>query len=157
MVNRRARDLGLSRTKEKPWSPEEVNYLASHYHKVPLYRLTLKLRRTKTAIKLKAKRLGYSKKGEGYTSRSLARALGVDQHWVTKRIVEGKLRVTRRGTDRLPQQGGDYYLITENALIAMIRQYPQELDIRKVDQVWFMDLVASRLKAPNNKREEVNI
>lgn len=153
VVNRRASRLGLSRVKEKPWTADDDEYLGRQYHSVPVRNLARYLGRTVVAVKLRAKRLGYRKKGEGYTAHSLAVALGEDSHWVTARIHEGKLTAGRRGTERTAGQGGDYYYITDAAIVEMVRRFPYEIDLRKVDRLWFMDLMASWLKTPNAKSD----
>ena len=147
-VNRRAAVLGLSRPKDRPWTPEEVEYLERNYHRSSVKVVARRLARSVTATRLKAKRLGLRKHGEGYTACSLAQALGVDPHWVLCRIRAGKLNATHRNSERTPSQGGDSWLITEAAVVAFIRSCPYELDLRKVDQLWFMDLLTSWLKAP---------
>ncbi len=72
-------------------------------------------------------------------------ALGVDPHWVLARIRSGKLRASHRQTERKPEQGGDSWLITDETVIALIRDHPYDIDLRKVDSVWFMDLIAPYL------------
>jgi biotin operon repressor len=147
-VNRRAAALGLSHTKDRPWTPEEEEYLESSYHRISLKTLARKLGRTPTAVRLKAKRLRLRKHGEGYSACSLAQALGVDPHWVLARIRSGKLRATHRQTERTEAQGGDSWLITEEAVVSFVREYPYELDLRRVDRLWFLDLVSTWLRDP---------
>ena len=147
-VTRRAAALGLSRTKDQLWTPEEEEYLERNYHRTSMKALVKHLSRSTTAVRLKARRLGLRKRGEGYTARSLALALGVDPHWVLARIRAGKLTATHRRTERTGAQGGDSWLITEKAVVAFVRECPYELDLRKVDQLWFMDMVSSGLRTP---------
>ena len=151
-LNRRARDLGLSRIKDAPWSPADVAYLETHYHRLATKQIAKNLGRTVTAVKLKAKRLGYRKNGEGYNAHSLSQALGVDPHWVIRRIREGKMSASTRSTERLPQQGGDSYLITDQEVVRFIRKHTFEIDLRKVDRLWFLDLVHEALNSPKRRR-----
>jgi hypothetical protein len=67
----------------------------------------------------------------------------VDIHWVTKRIKDGKLKASRRHTDR---EKGDYSLISDRAVVQFICENPYEVDLRKVDRLWFMDLMVAALK-----------
>jgi hypothetical protein len=106
------------------------------------------LGRSPTAIKLKAKRLGLRKYDEGYTASSLAEALGVDPHWVLSRIRSGMLRASQRKTERKPEQGGDSWLVTDEAVLELLREHPYDIDLRKVDSLWFMDLIAPCLQRP---------
>jgi hypothetical protein len=104
--------------------------------------LAKRLGRSPTAIKLKAKRLGLRKYDEGYTASSLAEALGVDPHWVLSRIRSGKLRAAPRRTERRFEQGGDSWLISDDALLDFLREHSYDVDLHKVDSLWFMDLIA---------------
>ncbi len=145
-VNRRASALGLSRPKERPWLPDDEAYLESNFHHVSVKALARRFGRSPTAIKLKAKRLGLRKREDAYTACSLAEALGVDPHWVLARIRSGKLRASHRQTERKPEQGGDSWLITDEAVIDLIRDHPYDIDLRKVDSFWFMDLISPLLQ-----------
>ena len=146
-LNRRARDLGLSRVKESPWSPADVAYLETNYHRMATKQIAKRLGRTVTAVKLKAKRLGYRKNGVGYNLHSLSQALGVDPHWVRDRIRAGLIAARTRATERTIQQGGDSYLITDQEVLSFLRKHTFEVDLRKVDQLWFLDLVHEALNS----------
>ncbi|MCJ7510375.1 MAG: hypothetical protein MUP14_05770 [Dehalococcoidia bacterium] len=145
-VNRRAAALGLSRPKDRPWSAQGEAYLEANFHHVSAKTLARKLGRSPTAVKLKAKRLGLRKYDEGYTASSLAEALDVDPHWVLARIRSGKLRASHRHTERTVQQGGDSWLITDEAVVELLAEHPYDIDLRKVDSLWFMDLIAPYLQ-----------
>ena len=155
-VNRRAVALGLSRPKDRPWSEDDRDYLEANFHRSAVKALAKRLGRSPTAIKLKAKRLGLRKYDEGYTASSLAEALGVDPHWVLSRIRSGKLRAAPRRTDRKPEQGGDSWLITDDALLDFLREYSYDIDLRKVDSLWFMDLIGPCLQhaAPSPRQSQ---
>jgi DNA-binding transcriptional MerR regulator len=137
-VRRWAQVLGLARTKERPWSEKEIAYLESHFHRLHVSTLARKLKRTTTAVALKAKRLGIRKCGEGYTIRSLALALGVDDHKVSHWIDLGLLKATRRQTDR----ACDPYFIPEKAVQEFIVSHPLEIDLKRADGLWLIDLLA---------------
>jgi len=147
-VNRRAAALGLSRPKDRPWSAEDEAYVEASFHHTSVKTLARKLGRSPTAVQLKAKRLGLRKYDEGYTALSLAEALGVDPHWVLARIRSGKLRASGRHTERTAQQGGDSWLITDEAVVRFLRDHPYDIDLRKVDSLWFMDLITPFLQRP---------
>jgi len=152
VVNRKASDMGLARVKERPWSPVDLAYLARHYHRVRVQTIAKRLGRSKIAIELKAKRQRYRKLGEGYTANSLAMALGVDSHWVTRRIKERKLTASYRNTNRTAAQGNDAYLITEESVVAFVTEHTHELDLRRIDPLWFLDLIHQQLAlVPNRK------
>ena len=136
VIKRRAQTLGVARTKEKPWSEREVTYLETNLHRLSVAVLARKLGRTATAVALKAKRLGIKKSDEGYTARSLAQAFGVDDHKVVRWVELGLIRAARRNSGK-PR---DMYFIPDREVKRFVSTYPTEFDLRKVEQVWFIDL-----------------
>jgi hypothetical protein len=83
--------------------------------------------------------------GGFYSAYSLAQALGIDPHAVTRWIKSGHLKAKFRGTARGPQQNGDSYLIQEKDVRRFILEHPTDIDLRKVDQLWFLDLLTNGL------------
>ena len=146
-LKKRARELGLARTKELPWSEPELAIL-SRYAWMSDERIRLKLKavgytRTVTGIHLKLKRMRFKHDGSFYSANSLAKALGIDPHAVTRWIKSGHLRARLRGTARSPLQNGDSYVIQEKDIRRFILEHPTEIDLRKVDQLWFLDLITN--------------
>ncbi len=146
-LKKRACELGLARTKEKPWSEPELAILARHAWRSD-ERIRLKLKaagyaRTVTGIHLKLKRMRFKCDPSFYSGKGLAQALGIDSHVVTRWIKSGHLRAQFRGTARGEQQGGDIYLIREKDVRRFILEHPTEIDLRKVDQLWFLDLITN--------------
>ena len=87
-LKKRARELGLARTKELPWSERELEILA-RYAWMSDERIRLKLKaagyaRTVTGIHLKLKRMRFKHDGSFYSASGLAQALGIDSHAVTR-------------------------------------------------------------------------
>ena len=148
-LKKRARELGLARTKELPWSEAELAIL-SRYAWMSDERIRLRLKaavykRTVTGIHLKLKRMRFKHDGSFYSANSLAQALGIDSHAVTRWIKSGRLKAKLRGTARGPLQNGDTYVIQEKDVRQFILQHPTEIDLRKVDQLWFLDLITNGL------------
>jgi len=148
-LKKRAQELGLARTKELPWSDAELAILA-RYSWMSDERIRLKLKaagyaRTVTGIHLKLKRMKFKHDGSFYSAYSLAQALGIDPHAVTRWIKSGHLKAKHRGTARSPQQNGDTYLIQEKDVRRFILEHPTDIDLRKVDQLWFLDLLTNGL------------
>ena len=146
-LKKRARELGLARTKEKPWSEPELAILA-RYAWMSDERIRLKLKaagyaRTVTAVHLKLKRMRFKCDPSFYSGKGLAQALGIDSHVVTRWIKSGHLKAQFRGTARGEQQGGDTYLIREKDVRRFVLEHPTEIDLRKVDQLWFLDLITN--------------
>ena len=148
-LKKRARELGLARTKELPWSERELEILA-RYAWMSDERIRLKLKaagclRTATGIHLKLKRMGFKHDGSFYSANGLAQALGIDSHAVARWIKSGHLKAKLRGTARTEQQNGDIYLILEKDVRRFILSHPTDIDLRKVDQLWFLDLITNGL------------
>lgn len=146
-LKKRARELGLARTKEKAWSEPELVILA-RYAWMSDERIRLKLKvagyaRTVTGIHMKLKRMRFKWDPSFYSGKGLAQALGIDSHVVTRWIKSGHLKARFRGTARSEQQGGDIYLIREKDVRRFIFEHPTEIDLRKVDQLWFLDLITN--------------
>jgi hypothetical protein len=148
-LKKRARELGLARTKELPWSERELEILA-RYAWMSDERIRLKLKaagyaRTVTGIHLKLKRMRFKHDGSFYSASGLAQALGIDSHAVTRWIKSGHLKAKLRGTARTEQQNGDIYLIHEKDVRRFILEHPTDIDLRRVDQIWFLDLITNGL------------
>jgi len=151
-VRRRARDLGLARVKEPDWMADEENYLQEHYPKMGLKSLRAGLirnggfPRSTTAIWLKIKRLGIvAGLDNGFTKRGLQNLLwgGQENHHIIQRWIDrGWLKAKRRGTLRLESQGGDMWYFDPEWVRAFIIAHPEEIDLRLVDPVAFIRLVA---------------
>ena len=151
-LKKRARELGLARTKELPWNEAELAIL-SRYAWMSDERIRLKLKsagyaRTVTAIHLKLKRMRFKHDGSFYSANGLAQALGIDSHAVARWIKSGHLKAKFRGTARTKQQNGDIYLIHEKDVRRFILEHPTDIDLRKVDQLWFLDLITNGLVRP---------
>lgn len=144
-VNVRARQLGLSRTKEPIWSKAEIQILERWgWASDPV--IAMKLRaagfpRSATAVHLKLKRRRIRSNGDWFSATALALALGVDGHKVMRWIAAGLLKKDRRGTARTEQQGGDMYLIMRAAVKAFLLKCPDEYELGKVEKFWFLDLI----------------
>ena len=148
-LKKRARELGLARTKELPWGEPELEILA-RYAWMSDERIRLKLKaagysRTVTGIHLKLKRMRFKHDGSFYSACSLAQGLGIDPHAVTRWIKSGHLTAKLRGSARTKQQNGDIYLIHEKDVRRFILEHPTDIDLRKVDQLWFLDLITNGL------------
>ena len=83
--------------------------------------------------------------GSFHSAYSLAQALGIDPQAVTRWIKSGHLKAKSRGTARGKQQNGDIYLIQERDIRRFILEHPTDIDLRKVDQLWFLDVITNGL------------
>jgi len=152
-IGRIAREMGLTHVKESHWTAAEESYVDEHYPKMGLKALRRGLinngmfPRSTTAIKLKIRRLGLlSSDDDGFTMRGLQNFLwgGQEQHHIITRWIEnGWLKGMRRGTLRkASRQGGDTWYFDPEWVRAFIIAHPEEIDLRMVDPVAFIRLVA---------------
>lgn len=144
-VLKRARKLGLARTKEAPWSDREMELIAK-YGYLSAEKLAEKLKaqgfkRSATAVHLKLKRERIKSNGDWYSATKLAHAFGCDVHSVRRWILSKALSAEKRGTERCEAQGGDMWLIRHEDVKRFVLAYPDEYDLAKVEKYWFLDLI----------------
>lgn len=152
IIRKWASQLGLARQKEPYWTEEDEAYLERNLHRKSLGDIARYLGRTKTAVRLKAKRLGVNKTQEGYTMRGLLMGLGMTSHhrvhyWIEK----GWIKATRRQSER--SENVDIWLFTDGAIRDFIKNHPQEVDPRRADWLWLVDILVGGLGSLYSERE----
>ena len=91
---------------------------------------------------LKIKRLGVSRRvRNGYTMRDLETCLGADHHKIQRWVADGWLRDRLQGTRRHDGNGRDIHRFREKDILGFIRQHPLEINLGRVDAVWFLDMI----------------
>lgn len=142
--------LGLStRHKKEPlWTAAEDELMT----KAPLHHLDRAARmfrehgfhRSPTAIMVRAKRLNISRRAarEELSARQAAKILGIDDKSITGRILSGELPAVKREDNRRVQQGGSSWDIKPSDLRKWILDNIDVVDLRKVDKVSFILLIA---------------
>jgi len=101
-----------------------------------------RLRRPESSVVNKLKRLGTSRRvRDGYPMRELELCLGEDHHKIAWWITSGWLQDRLQGTNRHNGNGNDIHRIREEEILNFIRNHPQEINLGKVEQTWFLDLV----------------
>jgi hypothetical protein len=143
IIRRWGSQLGLARQKEPRWTPEEIAYLENNLSRVSTKAMAERLGRTQTAVKLKAKRLHLNKTQEGYTMRGLCLGLGCDHHKVQRWMERGWLKGKRRQTER----DRDIWYFSDKAIREFVKNHPQEVDPRRCDWLWLVDLLVGGLGA----------
>ncbi len=143
VVKKRAAVLGLTRPREwKSWSAEEVAFLEEHAGRRLVGWIAKKLGRSLTSTIIKLKKLQLSRRfREGYTLREVCTAFGVDHHAVDRWLREGKLRGRRRHDEEGVPAERVAWFFRDADLLSFIRNHPLAFDLRRVDPVWFLDLV----------------
>jgi hypothetical protein len=137
----------VARQKKEPnWCEEEIAILERNAHlSAEVLQRRLKANgytRTAQGIVLKRKRMRLLSSLDGQSARAFSECLGVDEHAIIRAIREGRLKAQKRGTARVPAQGGDIYYITDKHARDYIIDNLYEIDIRKVDKWWFVDILA---------------
>lgn len=150
LVSQRCRYLGLTRPrkKEPPWTAAEDDLMK----RVPLHDpdkcseifRAHGFNRTPTAIMVRTKRIGLSRRSRtGLSAGAAAKILGLDGKTVAIYCLKGMIKSTRRGTKRLPQQGGDAHSIERADLRQFVVENIELIDFRKVDKFAMVDLLVS--------------
>jgi hypothetical protein len=136
--------LGLCRPMKRmpAWSDADDAYLERHLPTMSLDAIAQHLGRTKTAIRVRAKRMGVNKTNEGYTMRGLEIALGLDHRKIIKMVEQGWLKGSRRQSERT---AGDMWIFTHTAIRRFVTEHPEEIDPRRMDWLWMVDLLAGGL------------
>lgn len=155
-LSQQALKLGLAmpHKKEPPWTAAEDDLLRT----VPLHnprRCSEIFRdhgyhRTPASIMVRTKRQSLSRRAthEGLSATKAAAILGVDNKYITSACISGSLVASRRGTKRLPQQGGDVWEIKPADLRQFVIDNIERIDIRKVDKLDFVDLLTNPAHLP---------
>lgn len=143
-VQKEAQRLGIVRIKEPDWSPEELKILERNAHWSPS---TIRKRlidkgyvRSLTAIELKRRRLNLFASKDYISPFDLAKnCFGVSVDVVKRWIKRGWLRaMERKDIDR----EDTCHWIKIEWVRDFVLKHPLEFDIRKVDQLWFIDLLS---------------
>lgn len=133
-----AQQLGLTKPKEGHWTEEEDTYIERNMHRSSVANIAKKLNRTKTAVTLRAHRLGINKcLQEGYTLSALCMAFGCSQAKVSRWIELGWLKGKRRHTER----ERDVWYFTDHNVRHFVMHHPGEIDQHKVDFIWLIDVL----------------
>ena len=147
-IQQRAAKLGLCRVKEKPWTEEELHLLETHAWKSEgrierIFRAAGFVR-SQNAIHVKRNRHFVGGRVEHYpfySANRLLQLMGIDPHCINAWI-KGGLLAQRQGTAH--EGDRDFWMIYPEDVRQFLTANPMSFDIRKVDQLWFMDLLTNR-------------
>jgi hypothetical protein len=144
----RAKELGLRQLKTqhgKPWTDRERGVVRAAAH-LPVGEIKARLkasgyRRTPAMIlALMAREKIEATRDRPLSGSQVAELMGVDINTLTRHIGGGRLIAGRAG--EVTPNGSAQYLIEPVELARFIIKHPQMIDLRKVDPVWFIDLLA---------------
>lgn len=157
-IKRQAVRLGLTmKMDRKPWTPAELNLLEKLVGRVCSATIAKRLHRSESSVVNKLKRLGNSRRvRNGYTMRDLEQCLGEDHRKISLWIANGWLRDRLQSTGRHDGNGRDIHRISEKDILQFLRSHPQEINLGKVDQTWFLDIVLLRgCEVPDAKSSRI--
>ena len=136
--------MGLGkRSDRRPWTPEENSRLLDLIEEKSTVQIAKSMRRTVNAVVVQAKRLNASPRNRAgwYTMREVCEILGMDHHWLSRRIENGSLQATRQNGGTPEDDKGRMWRIEEKNLRQFIRRHPHELNGRNVDLVHLVDIL----------------
>lgn len=137
VVKKWASELGLTPQKAPAWTEKEIQYLETSIKKKSLDTIAKHLKRTKTAVKVKARRLNLSRvHSNGYTMLDVKLALGNDTKTISKWIEKDWLKGKRQGPNT------PVWLFTDKNIRDFVIAHPNEIDPRRCDWIWMVDLLA---------------
>lgn len=158
-LNHQAALLGLLKAtdhRRRVWTIMDDQSLQEWAPRVAVKGLAMKLHRSMTAVVVRMKRLGISRRVRDgwYTKMEACELLGVDHHWLQRRIDLGVLKATYHHGER-PEAGGmRQWHIEEAALRTFVRTYPQELNGRNVDMLGIIELLAGMQEPARERAKE---
>jgi hypothetical protein len=145
-VSHRASELGLSlRPDRAPWTEEEAQFVEANRHYSRQHIATLMRRRgwkrSPASIQQLINRQSLCGPSETHMSASALQAcIGAYRGKIAKWIAEGRLTAERK-----PLSGNalaDPYIISEVEVARFIVNNPGEVNLRKADGPWLIDLIA---------------
>lgn len=140
---------GLTRPKpssfNRPWDEKELLLLEHNAHLKPAS-IQQKLAHagfTRSPSAIWHKRLEqHLKEGSPYYSASqLAEFLGLSERRIGRWVREKKLKPRGREPRSAKQRGEVTLYFHRSEVRRFVRRYPMEIDLRRVNQLWFLDLV----------------
>jgi len=141
-IRHRAKMLGLSRTKEPIWAPEQTAFVRAHVGRRTSHWIWKHLpppRRTETAINLHIKRMDLSRRvTDGYTLAQLEAFFGISHRVIQRWAKARQLTVHTRG---YANPARDAWMVSPADLLAFVRAHRGLYDLRRVDQPAFLALV----------------
>ena len=142
VITKRGRELGLARTKEKPWTPTEEAILEDWgWMSVP--RIARRVReagykRSETAIHLKMKRMKIKGNLDGWCMRGLSQALGVDDKKIAVWIKRGFLKAKDTG---VVVGKNEKVFVASKDVRHFILDHPDEIELARIDKFWLLSVL----------------
>jgi hypothetical protein len=154
---------GWVKPKDPVWSRTELKLLEKYAHlspeRIQVYMDKAGFHRTVVSIRLMRKRRNAHKGAPYYSATAVAKLLGCDVHkfdreWLIK--YPDELKYEMKGTARRADSGqrGDVKLFHIDTLRDFFCNHPEEIDLGKVDKIWFLWLITKgrvKMVAPSER------
>jgi len=136
--------MGLAIDKSRRWSLKEEEELAELILQYAPKTVAIRLHRSVNSVVVKSKRLGISRRFRDgwYTKSEVCEILGVDHHWIQKRIDEGLLKAFYHNDSKPQKSGGACWHIQEQNLKNFLIAHCGELVGRNVDLFTIIHILA---------------
>lgn len=143
---------GWVKSKEPNWTRPELKLLEKYAHlspeRIQLYMDKAGFHRTVVSIRLMRKRRNAHKGAPYYSATAVCKLLGVDNHkfergWLIKYPDELKYELKDTARSEKTRQHGDVKLYHIDTLREFFCNHPEEIDLSKVDKIWFLWLVTN--------------
>lgn len=152
-VVKRARELKLRPLRGRIFNPIETACIAANAH-LPPSEIQVKLKRlgyTRTAQSIRlfiAKNDIEADRDQPLSARQTAELFGVDVETLLRHVRSGRLIARRAGEGG--QSSPSVYLIEPKQIARFVILHPQLIDLRKVDPIWFIDMLAQHAAAASH-------
>ena len=137
----RAERLGLTRPDKRNrrmWTEEEKAFLLRWAGERTPWWMARQLKRSRSSVVEKMRRENLRTRIQsGYTQKELMECFGTSATMLRRWERLGMLSV-QRGSEAI---GLRAWRVSEEAVLEFVQRYPMELDLGRVDQFWFMDLI----------------
>ncbi len=150
-INGKVRLLGLSKRtdyRRRKWTEEEEKKLVKLLERHAPSSVPKFMGRSINSVVVKSKRLGVRRRNRNdwYVMREVCEILGVDHHWLRRRVDSGAIVATWH-YDKEPGQrkGSLSWHFTQHAVCEFIRRYPEELNGRNVDMIQVVEILVGVL------------
>uniref|UniRef100_A0A6M3KJQ6 Putative DNA binding, helix-turn-helix domain containing protein n=1 Tax=viral metagenome TaxID=1070528 RepID=A0A6M3KJQ6_9ZZZZ len=140
--------LGVARnTGRRAWTQREEELLAEYIGKYAISTIARKMNRSLNSVVVKAKRLRLSLRARDgwFTKTEVCEILGVDHHWVQRRIDSGELKAGWNSDCKPQRSGAAYWRITTDSIRQFIVEHANELTGRNIDLVMIVHLLNGEL------------
>jgi hypothetical protein len=147
-----ASQMGLTRdSRNQNWTPEEIAFLKKNIKTMSMKELAEKLERAEYTIRRKAIREGLYQPHthEGYNMQDLMLGLGVtNHHKIEQWIEDGWLKGRKRRIGVTHQE----WHFTDKDIKAFILTHPDEIDPRRFDWLWIVDVLSGGIGRLDDER-----